>query len=249
MMAETMYNEAIALLGRAIQELPEHRVELLAEWAEVLETTGKAQAEQAGLTDPIYFQEALAKYRTAIEAALADNSPLLSDLHFDHGQLCSHIAESRYQELGSGTGAYAASCHIVLATVVRPYLDRACMEFRFAVQASKGTNTVMQERLGDVCFVNARISGCDAHTAAQLLAEAEHWYRTAMTADPEDDEVVARLAQLYFHQRRFEECTALLVHWQALGGRVPDLRHEDRIFTPEFVLYAAAFQYSTEMRT
>ncbi|KAI8053278.1 hypothetical protein BDF22DRAFT_468721 [Syncephalis plumigaleata] len=234
-MSETLYADAIHILSQAIVDVPDHRVELLAEWAEVLETMAKTRADRAGTLDPALFDEAIVKYEEAIEAAIAVNSELLADLHFDHGLLCHTIADTRLVELNTLHGHVFSdpSAISILHTIIRPYFDRACAAFRNAVQVSKG-NAVMQERLGDACFVNATIAA-DSISKARLMAEAEYWYRMAMTADAEDDEVIARLAQLCYRQQRMGECVALLAHWQALGGTVQDLKREDRVFWPDFI--------------
>ncbi|KAI9597516.1 hypothetical protein BDF19DRAFT_302953 [Syncephalis fuscata] len=234
-MAEGLYADAIHILAQAIVDVPSHRVELLAEWAELLETMAKTRADRAGSANPLLFDEALAKYEEAIDEAIAVNSELLADLHFDYGQLCHTIADTRLTELNTLHGQQYTNVEIAtsLHTVVRPYFDRACAAFRCAVQANK-ENAVMQERLGDACFISACIAA-DPAAEARLLAEAERWYRNAMTVDAEDDEVVARLAQVCHRQRRIGECAALLAHWHALGGGIQDLKHEDRVFLPEFV--------------
>ncbi|RKP23334.1 hypothetical protein SYNPS1DRAFT_30929 [Syncephalis pseudoplumigaleata] len=236
-MAESLYVDAIRILAQTIVDVPDHRVELLAEWAEVLETMAKVRAERTGTTDPAHFDEALAKYEEAIEAATAADSELLADLHFDYGQLCHSIADTHLIELDMLYGHPLADPRAIdtLHTIVRPYFDRACAAFRHAVQANK-ENAVMQERLGDACFVSASVAA-DPASKARLMAEAEYWYRTAMAADAEDDEVIARLAQLCYRQQRTGECAALLSHWRALGGRVEDLKREDRVFWPDFIAH------------
>jgi tetratricopeptide (TPR) repeat protein len=234
-MSETLYADAIHILSQAIIDVPDHRVELLAEWAEVLETMANVRADRVGTSDPALFDEALVKYEEAIEAATAVDSELLADLHFDYGQLCYTIADKHLVELNTlyGYTCTDPSATSILHTIICPYFDRACAAFRNAVQVSKG-NAVMQERLGDACFVNATITA-DPTSRAHLMAEAEHWYRTAMAADAEDDEVIARLAQLCYRQQRIGECAALLAHWHVLGGSVQDLKREDRVFWPDFI--------------
>ncbi|RKP07132.1 hypothetical protein THASP1DRAFT_24660 [Thamnocephalis sphaerospora] len=245
--ADSLYAQADELLGRAAVEVPECYAELMAERAEVQADAAKTFAARRDITEPTLFVRALGTFQQAIAAAVDESGMAPADLYFDLGDLYHHIADARLTE----TDAYVECCDSeedavavrenALRTVILPYFAHAREAYRQGVRAAPG-NAVMQERLGDACFVGACVALNDAEER-HLLAEAEHWYRSAWAADAEDDEVVARLAQVCHRQQRAGECAALLLQWSALGGGLQDLKHEDNVFLPEFVAQAAVIYH------
>jgi tetratricopeptide (TPR) repeat protein len=245
--ASGLYTQAERLLAHAITEIPEHRVELAAKRAAVQTSAAKACAARHDTTEPGQFTAALEALEQAIRTAEEEYGEAPADLHFNLGDLHYYIAENRLAEMkaaASQTYDGSHNDHIqehVLRTVILPHFAKAREAFRQGVRIDP-ENPVLQERLGDACFVGACVT-LDATEEQQLLAEAERQYLNAYTLDSENDEAIVRLAQVYHRQHQWYACVDLLKRWCALGGEIQDLKREDNVFSPEFIAQAAAITH------
>lgn len=238
--AKPLFRDACARLEKALTLCEERRVDVLCDWAAVLEAEANHCQDVDGHVDVRLYDPAISKLEEAIAVAPTQADPHcdLADLYLGiaHAKLLEATLDNDLDEEGVEDHKQQAKARIeAIDGEISNYYEQTCAEFRRALELEPDTLDILQ-RLGDVYFSRWRLPlDSSRKIEGRLLTNAHECYTKALSIEPEDMRLIIRMAQVYHAQNKSARVKELVYEWHDLGGDVRLLDEDEDVFEAEFV--------------